>query len=213
MKVIVGIATHAGREETLKRTIDSLLKYVDDIHVYDNEKEPYNATDNGKFHFLHKYQKPIYAVSADDDIIYPPDYIETLINGIEKHNTICTFHGRKLQGMNVNYYRGHKAFSCLRNQPQTILLDVAGTGVSAWDTSKFNPTEIWKAEDKLMSDLVFSLEAAEQGINITHLGHKHDWIIQQPIPVEQTIYGREVNKQHRQIELANEIFKIKRGLY
>jgi hypothetical protein len=213
MKIIVGIATHKGREETLKRTIDSLLPYVDDIHVYDNEKNEYNATDNGKFHFLHLYNKPIYAVTADDDLIYPPDYIDTLLNGVEKHGTICTFHGRKLQGLNRSYYKGHKAYACLKNYPQTTEIDVAGTGVSGWRTDLFNPVDLWKHEDKLMSDIIFSLEAAKQGVGITHLGHKGDWIIQQPIPIEKTIYGRQVKKEHRQIELANEIYRIKYRTY
>ena len=212
MRIIVGIATHNGREETLNKTIDSILKQVDDIWVYDNEKEPYNATDNGKFRFLEYYQSPIYALTCDDDLIYPPDYVETLLNGVEKHGTICTFHGRKLQGLNRSYYRGHKAYACLRNFPQTAEIDVAGTGVTGWRTDQFNPTEIWKAEDKLMSDLVFSLEAAKHGIGITHLGHAGDWIIQQLIPIEKTIYGRENKKEHRQIELANEIYRIKNAI-
>jgi hypothetical protein len=212
VKIIVGIATHKGREESLNKTIDSLLKYVDDIRVYDNEKEPYNATDNGKFRFLEYYQKPIYALTCDDDIIYPPDYVDTLLEGVEKHGTICTFHGRKLRGKNLSYYKGHRAFGFNRNCPFTMEIDVTGTGVSAWRTDQFNPTDLWKAEDKLMSDIVFSLEAAKQGIGITHLGHAGNWLIQQPIPIEKTIYGREVKKEHRQIELANEIYRIKNNI-
>ena len=212
MKIVVGIATHSGREETLNKTIESLFKYVDDIWVYDNEKEPYNATDNGKFRFLEYYQKPIYALTCDDDIIYPPDYVDTLLDGVEKHGTICSFHGRKLRGLNLSYYRGHVSYGFNKNCPVTCGIDVAGTGVTGWRTDQFNPLSIWKAEDNRMSDLVFSLEAAKQGIGITHLGHAGGWIKEQHIPLENTIHGTEHKRESRQIEIANEIYRIKNAL-
>lgn len=209
MKIVVGIATHSGREQTLNKTIDSLIKYVDDIWVYDNEKEPYNTTDNGKFRFLEYFQSPIYALTCDDDIIYPPDYVDTLLEGVEKHGTICTFHGRKLRGLDLSYYRGHISYGFNRNCPLTCQIDVAGTGVSGWRTDQFNPIDLWKHEDKLMSDIIFSLEAAKKEVGITHLGHSGGWLTQQPIPLENTICGTQIKNEQRQIELANEIYRLK----
>jgi hypothetical protein len=209
MRVIVGIATHKGREETLKRTLESLYKQVDDIHVYDNEKESFNATDNGKFHFLHIYQKPIYALTCDDDLIYPPDYVERMIEGIEKYNSICTFHGRKLLGKGREYYKGHRSYACLHHFPNDCEIDVSGTGVTGFRTDYFNPTDLWKHEHKLMSDVLFAYEASLQGKKIMHLGHKGQWIINQPLPIEKTIYGREFGKAKKQQEICDLICDLK----
>lgn len=209
MKIIIGIATFKGREQVLERTVKSLLPYVDDIHIYDNEKEPNDLTDNGKFHALQFYSKPIYYFSCDDDLIYPRDYIPRTIEAIEHHNTIVTYHGRKLLGTNRDYYRGHKSYACLHNFPQTAIIDVPGTGVTAFRTDYFNPVGIHSATDKRMSDLVFALEAAKQGKTITHIGHEGKWIRQQELPIEQTIYGMENKKAFRQQEIANEIWYIK----
>ena len=55
-KVIVGIATMKGREESLKKTIKSLAGQVDEIVIYDNEIMP-NRADNGKFFPLRLYKE------------------------------------------------------------------------------------------------------------------------------------------------------------
>jgi hypothetical protein len=209
MKIIAGLATFKGREEVIKRTIDSLLPQVDDIHIYNNELEPIDLTDNGKFHALQLYSKPIYYLSCDDDLIYPRDYVSRAIESVEKHECIISFHGRKLLGLDRSYYRGHKAYACLHSFPQTCEIDVPGTGVTCFSTLYFNPTELYKSEDKRMSDLVFGLEAAKQGKKIMHIGHEGKWIRQQDLPIEQTIYGMENKKAHRQMEIANEIWLIK----
>ena len=210
MKVVVGIATTGTRDESLAKTIDSLKGQVDEIRIYDNSKERIDLTDNGKFYFLAYYKDPVYYFSCDDDIIYPPDYVYKTIEAIEKHKCIVTYHGRILRGLNRNYYRGHSSFACLHNYPQTMELDVAGTGVTAFRTDYFNPTEIYKADEKRMSDLVFSLEAAKQGKKIIHIGHEAKWIRYIEQPKGTTIYEQEVNSQTKQIELANKIWLIKK---
>lgn len=209
MQVIVGIATMKGRELTLKRTIESLKGQVDNIHVYNNAIEPINLTDNGKFHALQLYSKPIYFFSCDDDLIYPPDYVSNTIAAISEHECIVSYHGRKLLGLNRNYYKGHKSFACLGHFPQTVSIDVPGTGVTAFRTDYFNPTELYKSEFKKMSDLVFAHEAAIQDKKIMHIGHKGEWIKYQPIPIEQTIYGMEHKNCEVQNKIADKIFLIR----
>ena len=45
-----------------------------------------------------------YCFTVDDDLIYPEDYIETMINGIEKHNNPVAMHGRCLSDYPVKSY-------------------------------------------------------------------------------------------------------------
>jgi hypothetical protein len=60
-----------------------------------------------------------------------------------------------------------------------------------------------------MSDLVFGLEAAKFGKKIMHIGHSGNWIVQQPIEREKTIFGMESDNCTRQNEIADEIYLIK----
>ena len=207
MKVIVAIATFNNRN--LDRTLASLENQAHEIRIYNNETRDLNLTDNGKFYFLDEYKEPVYYFTCDDDLIYPPDYVHRTILAIEKYKCIVTYHGRKLRGLNRSYYRGHTALRCLDTQPQDMELDVCGTGVTAFRTDYFNPRTLWASEDKRMSDLVFSLEAAKQGKKIMHIGHQAKWIRYVEQPKGTTIYELENKNEGRQIEIANEIFLLR----
>jgi hypothetical protein len=210
MRIVIGIATTGDRPNELKHTLESLNEQTvkaDLIHVHDNSKE-IDYTDNGKFIILSHLPDEVYFFSCDDDILYPEDYIEKTIEAIDKHKTIVTYHGRNLRGKGLNYYHEHSAFRCDQSFIETKKIDVCGTGVTAFRTDYFNPTDIYKAEDKCMSDLVFSLEAIKQGKEITHVGHYGNWIIPQ-INSGSTIYDRFNKECSRQNEIADEIITLK----
>lgn len=210
MRIVVGIATTGDRPNELKHTLESLNEQTfkaDLIHVHDNSKE-IDYTDNAKFIILKHLPDEVYFFSCDDDILYPEDYIEKTIEAIDKHKTIVTYHGRNLRGKGLNYYHDHSAFRCDQSFIETKKIDVCGTGVTAFRTDYFNPKDIYKAEDKCMSDLVFSLEAIKQGKEITHIGHYGNWIIPQ-INTGSTIYDRFNKDCSRQNEIADEIITLK----
>jgi hypothetical protein len=211
--IVIGIATMKGREKEVQKAIASLANNTippDDIVLWDNSKNR-DLTDNGKFYVIEKYKNvPCTILLCDDDLIYPKDYIAKCIKELDRHQCLISFHGRKLLGTGRNYYRQHKAFACLNNYPQTIEIDVPGTGVTAFNNSYFNPHQLHEATDKRMSDLVFALEAAKFGKKIMHIGHTGNWIQQQPIERDKTIFGMESDNCTRQNEIADEIYLIKK---
>lgn len=206
MKRIAAIATMPGREEFLKKTIESLRGQVDEIRLYDNGKESVDLTDNGKFYFLKEYNEPVYYFSCDDDIIYPPTYIRDMIAAIDRYKSIVTHHGRKLTRKGVSYYRGgHVAYRCTGHVTRARTIDVAGTGVTGFRTDYFNPVNIYKSKHKCMSDLVFSMEARKQKKMIVVLPHKAGYIQAQKVPREKTIFGNHVLNDAEQSALADEL--------
>jgi hypothetical protein len=211
MKIIVGMATTNKRARFAETAVESLVHQADEIHVYNNSKEAHDYTDNAKFHALTLFNEPVYYFSCDDDILYPSDYVITMVEAIERTGTIVTHHGRELLGLDRNYYRGHKGFRCLDENNTEQIIDVAGTGVTAFRTDYFNPTEIYKATDKRMSDLVFSLEAAQQSKQITILKHTKNWLKDLRVPQGLSIHFME-RKNTRQNELANEIYNVNRTI-
>lgn len=204
--IIVGIATFKGRELLLEKTIESLKGQCDKIIVYDNEVNK-DLTDNGKFYGLNYMNKPSYYFSCDDDIIYPPNYIQHTVQAIDKHQCIITYHGRKLLGKGLDYYRGHQSWGAFRSVTDQMFIDVAGTGVTAFKTDYFNPISLLTSEHKKMSDVIFSLEAVKQNKKILLLPHSHDWIVEQKTTVN--IKSDQILNSQTQIKLCDEILNLK----
>jgi GT2 family glycosyltransferase len=204
--IIVGIATFKGRELLLQRTIDSLIGQVDKIIVYNNELNT-DLTDNGKFYGLNYVTKPSYYFSCDDDIIYPSDYIQKTIQAIDKHNCIVTYHGRRLKGIGVEYYRGHDSYSAFKTVNNGMYLDVCGTGVTAFKTDYFNPTSLLDSEHKKMSDVIFSLKAMKDKKKMFMLPHSQGWIIEQRTIVN--IHTEQIKNSQTQTKLCDEILNLK----
>ena len=209
--VIIGMATFKGREKQVKKAIRSLESQCDEIVLYDNDKENNpDLTDNGKFWELHQITKPCYFLSCDDDIIYPPTYVQDMIEAIDRLGCIVTHHGRKLRALDVSYYRGHQSYACKQMSPREIEIDVAGTGVAGFHTDYFHPKNLHASPNQKMSDLVFSLEAAKQGKKIMLLKHPTKYFGIQQVNLKTAIFTTENKNESKQIEIANEILKLKR---
>jgi hypothetical protein len=211
MRKIVCIATQDKRANTLALTVESLLLQADQIHVHNNDQLK-DYTDNAKFLPLNDIKEPCYVFLCDDDLIYPPQYIEKTIEMIEKYGCIISWHGRILQGTGKNYYQDHKTFGCLETvlfeDGEAIKLDVCGTGVTGFRTDYFHPKDLHLAKETRMADLVFSLEAAKQNKTIGLIEHEIGWI-KNALPEDSGVFGYWQNKllidQNR---LADEIYKL-----
>lgn len=221
MKMTANIATYQPREESLKKVLPSLLEQFDEVRVYFNsfEKVPEWAsdmgvkgvvgedlTDNAKFYFLNTIKAEEYYFTCDDDLIYPKDYLLQTISALNRYGGIITHHGRKLLGKHSKYYGVHKVYHCLGHQPHNINLDVCGSGVSAFFTRDFNPKELAFDSRKKMADLLMSLEAARNGVDITIIPHRNDWF--KHINNAETIHKQCSYDDEIQAELANEIYDL-----
>jgi len=151
----------------------------------------------------------VYYFCCDSDIIYPSDYIQNTIRLIEKYNAIITYHGRILIEPITKYYGNtHTVFDYRAELKTDKIVDVVGTGVAAFRTDYFNPTEIYKSEYKRMSDLVFSLEAKKQGKQLICASHESNWIRAQH--VESSIMKSEMKgNQINQVNLAKQIVALR----
>lgn len=213
-KIICGIATMDSRKNSLNKVLKSLQNQTikpDRIYIYNNDQQEFNATDNGKFFYFtteESKKESCYYFSCDDDIYYPNDYIETMINSIEKEKCVVSHHGRILNRLNVSYYGGHQMFSCLRRNDYNGDIDVGGTGVTAFDTDYFKPLNVFESKFKRMCDLVFSLEAKKQNKRIVILKHNDKWLKDICDDLENSCFVNEKNNEI-QTELSNEIIKLK----
>lgn len=215
--ITANLATIEARKYTLQGVIDSLKDQVTTVRVYGNDYTPEvegdnvevytgpDYTDNAKFFWL-PISKGLY-LSCDDDIIYPPDYVQKILEARKKYpNAWLTFHGRKLKGLGLNYYTEHISYQCLKEVEGDYQIDVPGTGVSAFDTEliKFDPLT-WR--QFRMSDLMAGLELAKASVRVICLGHKEGWIKNAESHLREAIHRKEKNNS-TQNEIANAIYLL-----
>lgn len=216
LKIICNIATMDSRSESLKETILSLNAQSilpDEINVYNNDKEDIDYTDNAKFKFLNNYDEPVYYFTMDDDIIYGEDYIEKTIRNIEENKCIITYHGRVLSNVFENYYSDHYSFSCKKNHGFRSVIDVPGTGVTAFRTDYFNPIDIYKHKYHRMSDCLIGLEAIKNNKTILFISDEDKpHIYFSALDQEFSCFDNEINDTTRQNEICKQIYEIKLGL-
>ena len=206
--IYAGMATMPGREDSFSLAKESIIGQVDHLFVYDNAVMP-DLTDNGKFWGLTQINEPCIYLTLDDDLMYPPDYVKTCVDALERHEGhIITFHGKRLLGMGRNYYKGHENYRCLGTVDRDVKVHVAGTGVTAFFSSHLDAAKVIESPDRRMSDLVFSQIAAEAGVPIMCIAHQEGWIAHLPIDFEKTIYAQEKNRCERQSAIADYIYSI-----
>lgn len=212
MKIIVGMATFEGREKSCELALQSLQNQVDNILLYDNSlDENVDLKDNGKFVGLQYMNEDVYFLTCDDDLFYSPGYAEQMCEAIDRTGGIVTHHGRLLEGLGRNYFKGHKNFRCLDHVGKEERIDVAGTGVSGFKTSVFRPEHLATHELKGMADLIFSLEAVKQGIDIFVQPHEKGFIKQLQIDFTKSLYEVEHKDPRRQNEIADKIYSLRYG--
>jgi len=225
-KVTASLATMPSRELSLEETVKSLLPQVDELHVYLNNfthipeflnndkisvfesaKEVGDLGDVGKFYTADKIKG--YHFTVDDDLIYPSDYVNKLIEQIEKHDRkyIVGLHGRIFDNMPVNsYYNGHTAgFTCLGDLNQDVFVHVSGTGVTAYHTDTFR-IGVMDFDTINMADIWFSRKANNENVPILLLKHSKGWIKEsQKYNRTQTIYHNCHSKDEIQTEVVNSV--------
>lgn len=253
--VIVGIATIEERKESLVDTLDSLEDQVDEIVLYANDWQPgtyylekYLRTrfctgifesghgdkgDISKFWpaiFRPDEEGECYFLTCDDDLIYPPDYVQKMIESVERYDrkAACSFHGKKYFGPVESYYRtfndhikefaqehhrepmgdGWKTenYKCLGTVPDDMPATVLGTGCAGWHSSLLDLSlEDFPVPN--MADIWFSKKLNDLDIPRITLAHEKDWIIHtDKIDTERdTIYARHFFSDEIQTEVFNSV--------
>ncbi len=193
--VIIGIATIDGRQEALIETLESLAPQADCIWVHANDYVPdlsrwenvvrtgpvlRDVGDIGKFwtFFTGTPFPPLYCLTCDDDLIYPPDYVERMIEGIERYErkAVCSFHGKRwIEHHDPWYHAPGERFPCLREVLSDNRITIPGTGVMGWHSSLLTVTlDDFPAPN--MADIWFGKKCNDLGIPRYVLAHEEGWI-------------------------------------
>jgi len=225
-KITATMATFPGREKSLEETVASIIHQVDELHIYMNDIDTYpffsgNAKiklyfskdhmgdlgDAGKFYNCDQIKG--YHFTIDDDIIYPPNYVATMIAAIEQYQrkAIVSCHGRMFDKLPVlSYYKGHSAaYSCLRNVNKDVFAHVIGTGVLAYHTDTIQ-LHLGIFEYTNMADIWFSKYCNDHQVPRVILQHRAKWItLSDKYDESGSIYSHQSINDSIQTEITNAI--------
>lgn len=218
----IGNIASYKRNHQLLKTIHSVINQVDELNIFlndfegdldeifFNEKVNLFFTNNeygDGYKFLKLLESDGYYFTFDDDLIYPTDYVNTMIEKIDFYDKkkILTLHGKKFSQLPIqSYYNSNfERFHFIDENVVDIKVDVGGTGVMAFHTDvfKFDYKFMFK---KNMTDVWISKFAKEQNIDIVCIRHPKNYIIQQQIG--QSIYDNSKNNDFFQTKIINETF-------
>lgn len=228
--ITVNIASIPTREQHLEEIIKSQIQYVDRFEVYLNNynyiprylnnskinvytSQQYgDLGDCGKFFNIERING--YVICLDDDLHYPNDYIEKMIEKIDLHkrtSLICV-HGNLLPSNNINsYYKEKHGLHFSKELSGDTLVDIPGTGTLGLHADFIKiPFNIFKSNN--MTDLWLGLYALQQNIPIWCISRRYHWLQQVTFNnLDKSIRQRYCKNDHLQTEIANNIINLKKN--
>lgn len=195
-KIIACIATYPERIKTFKDTIDSIIEQVDVLRVYLNEytEIPDFLLNNekikvflgkdfdgdikakGKFYGIDEING--YVFTIDDDLIYPKDYVETMMSYVDKFNKegIITIHGKTINNNPKDYYRNYgKSFRFQDEKNEVTNIHIPGSGVMVFHTDKIK-INYENIKNGSYVDLFIGLESQINNYPVFIIPHKKNWV-------------------------------------
>jgi len=214
--IIAAMATMPERLDILEKTVASLRPQVDVIRVYlnnFNEVPPFlnpeegllsqkasgDIGDAGKFFWFDKGGFHYY-LTADDDILYPADYVNRLIEEFEARHgkAIIGVHGFVFSEPIKSYITSRaEKYKCTYRLDQARPVHIIGTA-----TAIFNPTTIKLSLKDFprhnMADLQLAIAAQKQQIPMIVIPRKENWIkeLQDATPEHGSSIWKEAKKDN-----------------
>ena len=192
--IIYNLASY-NREDSLELVVNSILPQCDQLRVYLNcyssipkylydpsivyytSQEYGDCGDIGKFHDCDNF-KDCYYFTIDDDIFYPKNYSDKLIDKIEKYDRkhVVGVHGVDLLRRPIlDYYKDRKVYHFKKELLFDKPVDILGTGTVAYFS---NSIEIYRSDFKKnnMADIWFSCKLERNNIKRICVEREIGWL-------------------------------------
>lgn len=183
-QVWAGMATLSDRPGSRALAATSILQQVDRLIIANGDERG----DQAKFLGCERAHDDVIFIGVDDDLIYPPDYVENLVAGLERHpGCIVSFHGWSMEKSDegeLDLYAQN--YRCLESVWDDVPVHVAGTGVCAFRIDTIRP--LMSDFESINADVWLALRAEERGIPRVVLSHPSFWLGYCQMPMARTIY-------------------------
>ncbi len=193
-RISINVSSY-GRIDSLEKTIKSIYNQCDVINVALNDNHDniplflYDTkinlflTDNSlgdAFKFIDLMNtNEGYFLSIDDDLIYPPNYVEYMVGKSKEYGDrkVITLHGRNFSKFPVGgYYRSAtERYNCLGKVKNDVKVQFGGTGVMCFHSSLLKiPLSYFRAAN--MADVWVGKHCIENNIEIICAKHDEGYI-------------------------------------
>lgn len=228
-KIYANMATIPKRIPLLETVVNCIIPQVDHLNIYLNnfEEVPWflnhekitvvrsqdegDRGDAGKFFWADKVQG--YYFTIDDDIIYPPDYVEKLKEALDKRGKKCAVgvHGEMYPDVIRHWTKDRiKSYHFYYENQKDTPVHVLGTGCAAFHTEKLQvKPEDFKTPN--MADVWFTLICARNLFYRVVVAHQRGWLNILHLPMEETLWGKTVqfendnpDKYSKEVEVIQE---------
>lgn len=222
-RITASLTTIPERTEALKDVIASLLPQVDKLNVFlhgyrelpeflQNDKievafdvEWGDKGDLDKFSWCDEVNG--YHLICDDDLIYPVDYVQKIVQKIDEYKCIVSFHGAvPFNPPIASYYQDRYVYPCLGTVHADIDVPIGGTGVMGYHTN-YTPLDKFEYKELManMADAHIGIWAGANNVKIMVLAHDEGWIKHSDkVNLDQTIYAKTVNDDWFPTRLIND---------
>lgn len=219
--VTASMASMPSRQELLERAVASILPQVDILNVYLNgykstpkfladpkirvvhSSEYGDLEDNGKFFFSDSILWG-YHFTMDDDIVYPPDYVQRMILKIEQYGrqAVVGCHGIILADPLLRYMKDREIVHFKRQAAEDRFVNILGTGTTAYHTSTVK-LSMNNFPVSGMADLFLAVAAKRQSVPLIAVERRNNWL--QPLKenTSDSLYVRSLRDDKPQTQIAN----------
>lgn len=203
-RVHASLCSIPDRLDTLRGTIRSLEHQVDAIHLYldkydsvpedlqqhpkvrirRSQDEKADHRDNGKFlpfDALKASGDPFYFFTCDDDIVYPHDYVHTLVGALRAHDhrVVAGVHGVIIEEQPRAYFRRRFGYHfALDGLDTPRLVNNLGTGTAAFHSDLFDAVDPGAWPRGGMVDIYFSLLCRRREVPMLCLPRHPGWLVE-----------------------------------
>ena len=181
---IGGMATMPSRAHTARAAVEAVLPQLDRLYLYLDRHAAVpewlpqspkvvpllparhgSVAGDGKFLGLELHAEPCLFFCFDDDILYPPDYVEWMAAALRRHafRAVVGVHGQVFRAPHLSYLRDHFVMHFGAACPLDSHVDELGTGTIAFYSEgvRLHPRR-WLHHD--MADLMVAIEAVRQEV-------------------------------------------------
>ncbi|MGC6380265.1 glycosyltransferase family 2 protein [Pasteurella multocida] len=174
------------------------------VHCKDN-----SIRDNGKFILLEELiekNQDGYYITCDDDIIYPSDYINTMIKKLNEYDdkAVIGLHGILFPSRMTKYFSADRlVYSFYKPLEKDKAVNVLGTGTVSFRVSLFNQFSLSDFTHSGMADIYFSLLCKKNNILQICISRPANWITENNVDNE-TLYHQYRDNDEQQTQLIME---------
>lgn len=207
-RVIVGLASHPPREAGMLAVVRALSPQCDEMHVALNEysgdrlakvldrlkvyknvtARAYAGQDDlgsqNKFRAVGLCSGDDVFISVDDDIMYPPDYVEKTLKGLDRHGgrAIVSYHGSLLE-RNADGSVSKNVVQFRKTCPADTRVHMAGTGCGACVPAELGlGFDVFDMPKNTGDDELLAIWARDRRIPMVVLAHPENWLrVNEPV--------------------------------